>query len=260
MTDNWNRYIKVMALLLLISLSPQVQALQVNGYSEFAQRYELNASVSGYVAEVPAYRGKRVKHGDVLLVLDQSRYRLALDKARATVMLRQPAQSQMLNDLEKAQELFDRDSLALIELQQAENNLQVAQSHLDIARAELGEAELALKQTVLKAPVDGLVLRLHTHRSRYINTAVTDPSLLTLVDSQNMLAIATLSSEQWNPALVGKLAKVTYRSKSYHGKVLDLDYAGASNTTGLAVFELRVLFGANGEIPANMPVTIDIQE
>lgn len=260
MTGNWNRYIKFMALLLLISLSPKVQALQVNGHSEFAQRYELNASVSGYVAEVPAYRGKRVKRGDVLLVLDQSSYRLALGKARATVMLRRPAQAQMLNDLEKAQELFDRDSLALVDLQQAENDLQVAQGYLDIARAELGEAELALKHTVLRAPVDGLVLRLHTHQNRYINTGVADQSLVTLVGSQNMLAIAALPFEQWNPALVGKPAKVTCRGKSYHGKVLDLDYGGARNTTGLAVFELRVLFGANDEIPANMPVTIDIQE
>ena len=251
---------KTTVLILAILFSGQAIALQLNGYTDFSQRLGLNLGVSGYVAGIAVRSGQLVKQGELLLSLDERHFEAALERARAKVKTHTPARSQMLIELEKAQELYDRDSLALVELQQAENNLQLAEGQLDMARADLHEAELELRQSSLLATIDGLVLQVHTHKSRYINTQVTDQTLVTLVDNQSMLAIASLTPEQWNLALVGKPASIVFHAKTYTGEVVNLSNDLVQQSSGQRLYELQVLFVASGEIPANMPVTIEIQE
>ena len=245
---------------LLLVLSTQASALQLNARSDFLQRYELNAAVTGIVSEVLVKNGQIVKQGDVLLTFDKTLYQSAVDRAKAMFKLHEPAQIQMQSELEKAQELFDRDSLSLIDLQQAENSLQEAEAQLDAVREDLFKAEFELQQTSVRAPVDGLVLAIHTHRQRYFDPDVSDQTLVTLVDSQQMLAIASLSPEKWDLALLGKAVSINYRGKKYQGKVIEIAYDRANQSNASPAFELKVLFVASGEIPANMPLTILIQE
>ncbi len=251
---------KTKMLILGLLLSAQLQALELEGRSDFSKRLMLNAAASGFVGEIAVHQGQLVKRGQVLLTIDQAHYQLVVDQARARVASLEPGRAQMQTELDRAQELFDRDSLAMVELQRAEYNYQIAQSQLEVAISKLRDAELDLQHTIMRAPIDGLVLRLNTHVSRYINTQVSDPTLVTLVDNKKMLAIASLTSEQWDPALVGKKARVVYRNKFYPGKVLAVDYDQIQQGSDLPAFELRVLFVASGEIPANMPVTIQIQD
>ncbi|MCP4188162.1 MAG: efflux RND transporter periplasmic adaptor subunit [Gammaproteobacteria bacterium] len=251
---------KTKVLIFGLLLSTQLHALELEGRSDFSKRVMLNAAVSGFVDEIAVYRGQLVKRGQVLLTIDQSHYQLVIDQARARVASVEPERAQMQTELNKAQELFDRDSLALVELQQAEYNFQIAKSQVEVATSKLRDAELDLQHTVIRAPIDGLVLRLNTNLGRYINTQVSDPTLVTLVDNKEMLAVTSLTSEQWDPVLVGKKARVVYRNKFYPGKVLAVDYDQIQQGGDLPTFELQVLFVASGEIPANMPVTIQIQD
>ena len=251
---------KISAIILAVLFSCKAPALELEGHTDFAQRFLLNLGVSGYVAEILVASGQSVKRGERLLSLDQGRLQASLERAQAMVQVKTPAHSQMLTILEKAQELFDRDSLALVELQQAENNLKLAKGELDIARADLIDAQLNLKQTNLFAPIDGIVLHLHTHKNRFINTQVADQTVVTLVDNKNMLAIAGLTVQQWNPELVGKSATIDFRGKKYNGNVIKVSNDLVQQSSGKGFYDLQVLFVASGEIPANMPVTIEIQE
>lgn len=244
----------------LLMISTQIVALELDARSEFGQRWELNSAVSGVVKQLSVNVGQTVKPGDILLALDDTPYLAAVNRAKAKIKSLEPAQIQMQSELEKAQELFDRDSLSLIDLQQAENNLQLAQGQLDAAQADLSGVEYALAQTVIRAPARAMVLAIHTHLKRYVNTAVSDQALVTLVDNQQMLATALLSAENWRPALLGKSATVSYRGKRYQGKVIRLGSELSSQGNASPGFELSVLFVASGEIPANMPLTINIQE
>ena len=246
--------------ILLALLSVGANALELDARSDFSQRFELNASVSGIVSRVLVQAGQKVKRRDILLELDKTSYQSALNQAQAIVKSHEPAQVQMWSELEKAQELFDRDSLSLIDLQIAENNLQEAEGQLDAVREDLLKAEFDLQQTSVRAPVDGLVLAIHTHRQRYINPDVSEQTLVTLVDAQQMLAIALLSPSEWNPSLLGKAVLIRYRGKKYQGKVIELGFDRARQSDASSAFELKVLFVASGEIPANMPLKITIQE
>ncbi len=250
---------KIPVLLAIFLYSTQLHAIELRGRSEFSRVYALNSAVSGIVREIQVQPGQLVKRGDVLLKLDATPYQAAVEAANAKVTIRVPVRNQMQIELEKAQELYDRDSLALVELQQAENNLQIAEGHLAAAEAALQLTKFELNQSTLKAPEDLLVLKISTHPNQYINTGVSDRPLITLANHREMMAITFLGPDQWNPDLVGKPAQVNYLGKIYPGKVIGVGYQRDAEANGSDGFELRVLFIASGQIPANMPVTIDIQ-
>jgi len=60
--------------------------------------------------------------------------------------------------------------------------------------------------------------------------------------------------------LIGKSAQLKYRGNSYRGKAGALDFPRDVDANASDGFKLRVFFVASDNNPANMPVTIDIQE
>lgn len=245
--------------MMLCFVSTQMMAFELKGRTEFAGVYSINSAVSGVVNNVLVRPGQLVKRDELLLKLDERPFQASVTQAEAMVTLRKPARDQMLTELERAQELFDRDSLALVELQQSENNLQVAEGELAAAEAQLELANYHLLQASISAPDDLLVLDVNTHPMQFINTAVSDEALIVLANHHEMLAISFLGPDQWDAGLVGKPAQVDYLGKQYRGRVISLDYRRRQDSSNSDGFELRVLFVASGEIPANMPVTIEIQ-
>lgn len=234
-------------------------AVELKGRTDFSKLYSLNSAVSGIVSDVYVSPGQVVKRDDILLKLDGRPFQARVAAAKAIVTIRKPVRDQMLTELERAQELYDRNSLARVVLQNAENNLQIAEGELAEAEAKLQLASYEFSQSRVSAPDDLLVLDVNTHTNQYINTEVSDQPLMVLANHYEMLAIAYLGPDQWNAGLVGKPAQIDYLGRKFRGKVINLEYRRRAQSNSLDGFELRVKFVASGEIPANMPVTIDIQ-
>ena len=246
--------------LAMFFFSTPLLAVELKGRTDFSELYSLNSAVSGIVSEVYVSAGQLVKRDAVLLKLDARPFQAKVAEAKANVIMRKPVRDQMLIELERAQELYDRDSLARVVLQNAENNLQIAEGELAAAEAKLQLAAYKLSQSTVTAPDDLLVLEVNTHARQYINTEVSDQPLVVLANHREMMAIAYLGPDEWNAGLVGKAAQVDYLGRKIRGKVISLDYRRRPKPDSPDGFELRVKFVASGEIPANMPVTIDIQK
>jgi multidrug resistance efflux pump len=245
--------------LVMFHFTTPLLAVELKGRTDFSDLYSLNSAVSGIVSEVYVSAGQLVKRDDVLLKLDARPFQAKVAEAKSVVTMRKPVRDQMLTELEKAQELYDRDSLARVVLQNAENDLQIAEGELAAAEAKLELAAYQLSQSTISAPDDLLVLDVNTHPQQYINTEVSDEPLVVLANHYEMLAIAYLGPDQWDAGLVGKSAQVDYLGRKIRGRVISLEYRRSPESDSPDGFELRVIFVASGEIPANMPVTIDIQ-
>lgn len=245
-------------LIVVVFYSSPLLALELKGRTGFSEMYALNSAVSGVVSDVYVSAGQLVKRDEVLIQLDARPFRAKLAEAEALVIMRKPVRDQMLTELERAQELYDRNSLARVVLQDAENKLQIAEGELAAAEAKLQLATYELSQSSVTAPDDLLVLDVNTHARQYINTEVSDQALVVLANHREMLAIAYLGPDQWNADLVGKSARVDYLGRKMQGEVISLEYRRRPNPDSPDGFELRVKFVSRGEIPANMPVTIDI--
>ena len=244
--------------ILLCLASTRLLAIALNGQTEFAQRLTLNSSISGRVQVINVAVGQQVAAGEVLLSLVPTGLKANADIAAAQVGSLAPAVDRMLVEMEKAQELFDRDSLALVELQLAEQNYAIAQANLAGAKARLTRALFRLSQADIISPINGVVLSIATFAGQYINTTVNNQTLLTVVDNSSMTVQSQIPLELWKESIMGKPARITVQQKTYQGKVIGASKQVTIGDNNHPAVRLRIQFAADGKLEAGLPATINI--
>lgn len=115
--------------------------------------------VSGYVESVNVEEGDRVKKGAVLATIRRSDYAEKLGQASASHAEAQAALTNAQSDLARAQQLFAANALTKPELDAAIASVEIGRARVNRGRAAAGEASLALGDTTLVAPIDGVILR-----------------------------------------------------------------------------------------------------
>ena len=244
---------RILLPLIIGLLSLPVQAIDLNGIAEFDRRLTLNSSISARVAQVHVKIGQAVSQGDLLISLVSTGLQAHVDIASAEVEALMPRVDGMLTEREKAQELYDRDSLARMALQEAQQNHSIAGAKLAGATAKLDLARFHLSQAELRSPIDGVVLNITTFAGQYINTRVNDQPLLTVADNSSMSVKALLPVELYSKTLLGKPAQVTYLKKSFRGKVVTIDRQVSMGVNNHPAMYLQVKFSTDGLLPAGLP-------
>lgn len=141
----------------------------------------LGPDVSGAVTEVRIVDNGVVRKGDVLFVIDQARFSLALDLARAT-------EAGRLSDLEqKRREADRRDKLTSAALsieskEQAHAAVDAADAAWREATVDRRKAELDLARTEVRAPVNGYVANLLLRPGDYVSPG---KAVVAIVDSDS---------------------------------------------------------------------------
>jgi HlyD family secretion protein len=157
--------------------------------------------------------------------LEQAR----LDLARRTPLARSGAASgetldRARNDLAAAEaRLAARvERLALIEAGARDEDLEIARALLELARGQLAEAEAFLAKTVLRSPIDGVVL----HRFRREGEAVSDQPptpIVKLGDISRLRVRADIDETDIARIAVGQAAYVTadaWPGQRFEGRIL----------------------------------------
>ena len=151
----------VVPLVRVESVTPRPYRFEVTAHGTVVPRAEsdLVAEVRGRVVEVAPslVAGGFFAKGDTLLRLDDREYRIALQRARASVALRRSEARLAAAEAARRVELAKRGAASTADLEQFESRAQVADAALEEALATLDQAELDLERTVVRAPFDGRV-------------------------------------------------------------------------------------------------------
>jgi len=137
--------------------------------------------VAGWVADIRVKDNQFVHKGDVLLVLDQKRYQLALATAEATVNARR-ADMEMRLSMAQRREKLTTLSTSVEERQNAEFTANAAIAAYEQAIADHATARLNLDRTVIYAPVNGYVTNLTLDVGQYASVG---SKLMALIDSDS---------------------------------------------------------------------------
>jgi multidrug resistance efflux pump len=125
------------------------------------------ADVSGYVTDLRVHSNQAVKKGDILFVVDQARYRIALATAEAAVAA-SLAQYQMLQQqYERRSKLTLNLSISPEDLENIHRQAQSANAAWQQAIADRDLAALNLKRTEVRATVNGFVTNLNLQNGDY---------------------------------------------------------------------------------------------
>jgi len=139
---------------------------------------QVSSDVNALVTEVRVKDDQPVRNGDVLLVLDPSRYQLALDRAEAAIAATTAALQQATRENRRNTVLGDLSTRE--QREQGAARVAELRAQLQQAIAQRDAARLDVERTVVRASVDGVVTNLEIRPGEY---AAPGRRLLALVET-----------------------------------------------------------------------------
>ncbi|WP_059413773.1 efflux RND transporter periplasmic adaptor subunit [Cupriavidus basilensis] len=136
--------------------------------------------VSGLVTQVLVKDNQRVRRGQVLFVIDQDRYRLALQQAQASAAALRATLAQARREAARNHALNEVVATEVVEEGQA--RVQQGEAALAQAEAEVGVARLNLARTSVTSPVDGMLNDRLPRLGDYVSTG---RPVLSMVDADS---------------------------------------------------------------------------
>jgi multidrug resistance efflux pump len=163
------------------------------------------ADVSGYVTDLRVHSNQSVKKGDILFVVDQARYRIALADAEAALATRL-AQYQMLKQqYERRTKLTLNLSITPEDLENAHRQTDAANASYQQTIADRDLAVLNLKRTEVRATVNGFVTNLNLQNGDYASPG---KAMLALIDSDSYYVDAYLEETKIPQVKIGSPATI----------------------------------------------------
>jgi RND family efflux transporter MFP subunit len=133
--------------------------------------------VSGQITEVRVVDNQYVHQGDVLYVIDPFDFQVALDTAKA--QLRQKAADLQVKWMQAERQMHLSDLATTPEQQQIYvGNATQAQAAFDSAQQQLAQADINLKRTPVRSPVNGYVTNLLMRVGDYAHAGTTNISVI----------------------------------------------------------------------------------
>jgi len=144
---------------------------------------EVRARVSGFIDSVHVNEGQMVKQSDLLFVIDQRPYRIAVEQARADVE-RAKAKLEIASlDVQRATPLVRSQALTEREFDTRKSTERDATAQVASADAAVKQAQLNLEWTEVRAPTTGRVSDRRVDRGNLITGGQTGATLLTVIVS-----------------------------------------------------------------------------
>lgn len=197
---------------------------------------DISAKVAGEILEIRAAEGDVVKEGQVLVVLDGEQYKAMRDRVQSQILGARAEVKLATNEWQRARELFAKNLISQAELEMAEAKLESAQSMLQQAEASLKETEDALSKTILKAPMDGVIIRKNKEKGEMaLGSQFQADVILGLADLSKMEARVDVNENDIINVSIGDSCHVeidAFQDTTFRGIVSEISHSATVKGTG----------------------------
>ena len=115
----------------------------------------LMARVNGVVRQVLAQSGTTVRKGQVLYIIEDTKYRDAVQQAKASLATAEADFAYYSARHAAMQKAYKAEAVSEMELLEAQNNMEQSKAQIENAKASLQSAQLMLSYCTITAPFDG---------------------------------------------------------------------------------------------------------
>ena len=198
---------------------------------------QVGSQVSGTIKALHADYNSEVKKGQVVAELDPSLFETQVEQARATLVKAQSDVDRAKVDVDdsaakarRAQELFDQKLISRNDVEtaqatamQAEASYKSALAQVTQARAALNQNQVNLDHTIIRAPIDGIVISRNVDVGQTVAASMSAPTLFVIAQDLAHMQVSASIDE----ADIGRIAQgqpVTFRvdaypTQTFHGTV-----------------------------------------
>ena len=205
-----------------------VDTVEATGALEAVTTVQVGTQVSGTIRKLYADYNTPVKKGQIVAELEPSLFQTQVDAANATVVrLNADVESArvQLEDaqvkLRRAQELWDKQLIARTDLETAEANARQAEASLKAAQAQVTQSRAALRQqqvnlghTIIRAPIDGIVISRSVDVGQTVAASMSAPTLFVIAQDLTHMQVQARIDE----SDIGRIAEgqaVTFKVDAY---------------------------------------------
>ncbi len=213
------------------------EVVQATGTLEPVEKVDVGTQVSGIVLELHADYNYIVKKGQIIARLDPSLIEVALERAEANVT-RAKAELDRLEvsladaerKLKQAEAMWEKQLIPRDQLETAQLNVKTQKSQIVSSRAGLVQAEaevntqkVNLGHTIIRAPIDGVVISRAVDQGQTVAASMNAPVLYQLAeDLTKMQVLANIDEAEIGKLRKGQDVEFTvdaYVNDRFHGKV-----------------------------------------
>lgn len=236
------------------------------GNLQAMQEVDIVARVNGTL-RVHAPSGSKVKKGQLLYSIDDSKYRDAVKQAEATLATARSNTEYYKKQYAAMEKAFKVDAVSEMELLQARNNLEQAQASIENARAALDEARTMLGYCRITAPFDGTLSLQEYDPSAYISGEAAPVKLNTLYNDASVYAYISVEEPRYAQMLNARIneglnldsVRIKFTSPLSHEYYSRINYSApaVSTTTGTVTLRFDIP-NPYGELKSGMYMNVEL--
>jgi RND family efflux transporter MFP subunit len=132
--------------------------LTASGYVVAQRKAAVASKGTGRLVYLAVVEGDKVKKDQIIARLDDSDIQAQLAESKANLQLAKAQLKEAENNFNRQKTLMKTNSTSEIELEAAETNYNKILASIDLAKAQVQASEVALENTLIRAPFDGTVL------------------------------------------------------------------------------------------------------
>jgi HlyD family secretion protein len=185
------------------------QVVASTGTLQAVVTVQVGSQVSGSIDRLFADFNTKVKAGQVVAQLNQDKFKASVDQARANVLAAEANYAKAkvnvadtLRTFERNRELRKRELTAQSDLDAAKTAYDAAVAQLNVNQAQTEQAKAALRQamvdlnnTVIRSPVDGIVISRNVDVGQTVAASLQAPTLFTIANDLAKMEVHTSVDE-----------------------------------------------------------------
>lgn len=234
---------------LRVEPQPLAASVAITGTLVSRARVDVKAQTTGRLVRFDKEEGEAVAAGEALVWVDDENYRLAVRQAESAVKVAEAAldRSRVLeahsrSELERARNLVASGGITDQDLQTAQVAEQDARAQVALARAQLEQARAALevarkqlRDTVIRAPVAGVIQHRFVNPGAYLEPPT---AVLTVVDNRRLELESPVATSELAPIRAGQRATFAvnaYPGVAFEGRIIEVSPAVEAETRSAKV-------------------------
>ena len=219
------------------------QAVLANGTLQPVNTVNVGTQVSGTVLERSADFNDRVRKGQILLRLDPATLQARLRQTQAQLSSAEASLALARSTVERNQRLVAQGFISALALDQSQREVAAAQAGVEVARAQVDAAQTDVNNSVIRSPVDGVVIKRNIEVGQTVAASYQTPDLYQIAQDLREMRIHTNVSEAdvglIRPGQVARFSVDAYPEREFEGTVEQFRLNSTSNS-GVVTYPIVV--------------------
>jgi HlyD family secretion protein len=171
------------------------QTVTASGTLNPVELINVGSQVSGTVVQLMADFNDQVKQGQILLKLDPTIFNAQIKQSEASLASAEASKRLAQANMERNLMLVTRNFISGSALDQTKREVEVADANIKLAKAQLERVQADLNNSVIRSPIDGVVIKRTIDMGQTVAASFQTPNLFQIARDLTKMQIDTNVSE-----------------------------------------------------------------